>query len=114
MIDVQEYIDLSGRSRYGGWFGRLSPQAAAKVATGLTRLAGGNFSNVKGVGSGLFEYKVDFGPGYRIYFGKDGERFVILLGGGSKTRQHDDIGTAHTSWQEYKRRKKENPHASHT
>jgi len=47
---------------------------AAKVTTAMTRLAGGNFSNVKGVGSGGFEFKIDFGPGYRISFGKDGER----------------------------------------
>jgi putative addiction module killer protein len=75
------------------------------VATGLTRLAGGNFSNVKGVGSGMFEYKIDFGPGYRIYFGKDGERLVILLGGGTKNRQQRDIAAALANWQDYKRRK---------
>jgi putative addiction module killer protein len=75
------------------------------VATGLTRLAGGNFSNVKGVGSGMFEYKIDFGPGYRIYFGKDGERLVILLGGGTKNRQQRDVAAALANWQDYRRRK---------
>jgi putative addiction module killer protein len=114
MIDVREYVDLKGRSRYGVWFDSLNPQAAAKVAARLTRLAGGNFSNVKGVGSGVFEYKIDFGPGYRICFGKEGDQLVILLGGGSKTRQQVDIAEALTSWQEYKQRKKENPHAPHT
>jgi putative addiction module killer protein len=63
MIDIREYLDRQGNSPYAAWFDRLSPQAAAKVATGLTRLAGGNFSNVKGVGAGVFEYKIDFGPG---------------------------------------------------
>jgi putative addiction module killer protein len=87
------------------WFNRLNAQAAAKVATGMTRLAGGNFSNVKGVGSGLFEYKIDFGPGYRVYFGKDGDRLVILLGGGAKKRQQHDISAALAHWLEYKRRK---------
>jgi putative addiction module killer protein len=53
-----------------------------------------NFSNVKGVGSGVFEYRIDFGPGYRIYFGKDGERLLILLGGGTKGRQQSDISAA--------------------
>ncbi len=48
------------------------------------RLEQGNFSNVEGVGSGVFEYKIDYGPGYRLYFGKEGERVVILLGGGTK------------------------------
>jgi len=84
MIDVREYNDHEGHSPYAAWFDRLNAQAAAKVATALTRLAGGNFSSVKGVGSGVFECKIDFGPGYRVYFGKDGERRVILLGGGTK------------------------------
>lgn len=70
-------------------------------------MAAGNFSNVKGVGSGLFEYKIDFGPGYRIYFGKDGERLVILVGGGTKKRQQYDIGAALAYREEYKRRKRE-------
>lgn len=47
----------------------------------------GNFSNVEGVGGGVFEYRIDFGPGYRIYFGKDGEKLVVLLGGSAKKRQ---------------------------
>jgi putative addiction module killer protein len=105
MIDVREYLDAEGRSHYGVWFDGLTAQAAAKVATALTRLAAGNFSNVKGVGSGLFENKIDFGPGYRVYFGKDGNRLVILLGGGTKKRQQRDIDTALAHWQEYKRRK---------
>jgi len=105
MIDVREYNDRDGRSPYAVWFNRLNAQAAAKVATALTRLAQGNFSNVKGVGSGVFECRIDFGPGYRVYIGKDGERLVILLGGGTKKRQQQDIETALTRWQDYKRRK---------
>lgn len=114
MIDVREYIDPAGRSRYRKWFDGLNSAAAAKVAMALTRLAGGNFSNVRGVGPSLFEYKVDFGPGYRIYSGKDGERLVVLLGGGSKSRQQLDIAAALASWREYKERKRENPHAPHS
>ena len=105
MVDVREYNDRDGRSPYAVWFNRLNAQAAAKVATALTRLALGNFSNVKGVGSGVFECRIDFGPGYRVYFGKDGERLVILLGGGMKKRQQQDIETALARWQDYKRRK---------
>jgi putative addiction module killer protein len=105
MIDVREYNDRDGRSPYADWFDRLNAQAAAKVATALTRLADGNFSNVKGIGSGVFELKIDFGPGYRVYFGKDGERLVILLGGGTKKRQQRDIERAVANWQDYKRRK---------
>ena len=73
----------------------------------VIRLGQGNFSNVKGVGSGVFEYRIDFGPGYRIYLGKDGDRLVILLGGGTKKRQNTDIAMAIARWQDYKQRKKE-------
>jgi DNA-binding phage protein len=62
MVEVREYLDIDGHSPYGDWFDRLNAPAAAKVAVALARLATGNFSNVKGVGSGLFEYKIDFGP----------------------------------------------------
>ena len=87
------------------WFDSLSAPAAAKVAIAVTRMAQGNLSNVKSVGSGVLEYRIDFGPGYRIYLGKDGDRLVILLGGGSKKRQQQDIAAAIARWKEYKRRK---------
>jgi putative addiction module killer protein len=67
----------------------------------------GNFSAAKSVGSGVSELRLDFGPGYRVYFGKDGECLVILLGGGSKKRQQSDIAAAHALWVEYKKRKRE-------
>ena len=67
----------------------------------------GNLSNTKRVGGGIQEYRIDFGPGYRIYFGRDGERLVILLGGGTKKRQRDDIHRAQNLWADYRRRKKE-------
>lgn len=75
------------------------------MTAALVRIEQGNFSNAKSVGSGVSEYRIDFGPGYRIYFGKDGERLVILVGGGTKKRQQDDIQTAVARWQDYKRRK---------
>jgi putative addiction module killer protein len=114
VIEVREYLDLDSGSPFEDWFASLNSKAAAKVATALTRLAAGNFSNVKGVGSGVFEYRIDFGPGYRVYFGKDGERLVIVLGGGSKKRQQLDIEAALANWQEYKRRKKEDKHGADT
>jgi len=75
------------------------------VTTAVQRLELGNFSNVKGVGSGVFEYRIDFGPGYRVYFGKDGDTIVILLAGGTKKRQDGDIADAHERWADYKKRK---------
>ena len=94
VIDVREYVAADGRSPYRKWFDNLNSTAAAKVAIAVTRMAQGNFSTAKGVGSGLHEYVIDFGPGYRIYFGRDGERLVILLGGGTKKRQQEDIRRA--------------------
>ena len=105
MVDVLEYLDPNGRSPYAEWFDNLKAPAAAKVAVAITRLAQGNFSSVKSVGAGVSEYRLNFGPGYRIYFGKDGERLVILLGGGTKKRQQKDINDAIARWQDYKKRK---------
>ena len=107
MIEIREYLDAQRRSPYATWFNRLNAQAAAKIATALTRMENGNFSNTEGVGAGVFESKIDFGPGYRVYFGKDGATIVILLGGGTKKRQQRDIDAAQERWQEYKRRKKQ-------
>jgi putative addiction module killer protein len=75
------------------------------VTVAVLRLETGNFSAAKGVGAGVFELRLDFGPGYRVYFGKDGERVVILLGGGTKQRQSNDIEAAQQLWREYKRNK---------
>jgi putative addiction module killer protein len=109
-VEIREYVDARGSSAFGRWFDKLPPVAAAKVATAVLRMEAGNFSNVKGVGKGIYECRVDFGPGYRVYFGKDRERLVILLGGGSKKRQGGDIDTARALWAQYKERKrKENP-----
>ena len=105
-IEVREYIAADGRSPYGKWFDSLNAPAAAKVAIAVTRMQQGNLSNAKSVGAGLHEYSIDFGPGYRIYFGRDGDRLVILLGGGTKKRQHQDIRRAQILWNEYKQRKK--------
>ncbi len=91
MIEVREYLDAEGNSPYGRWFDGLNAQAAAKVAIAVTRMAQGNLSNTKGVGAGVIECRIDFGTGYRVYFGKDGDRLVILLGGGTKKRQQGDI-----------------------
>ena len=87
MLTVREFLDRHGSSPFAKWFSALDATAAAKVTTALRRLELGNFSNVKGVGSGVLEDRIDFGPGYRVYFGKDGNTLVILLAGGTKKRQ---------------------------
>ena len=107
MIDLRGYIDEDGSRPFADWMDALDAAAAAKVTIALARMEQGNFSRVKSVGSGVFECKIDFGPGYRIYFGKDGESLVILIGGGTKKRQQQDIAAAQECWAVYKRRKKQ-------
>ena len=104
-VRVVVYINTTGRSTFTRWFEELNSEAAAKVSAALYRMGQGNFSNAEGVGSGVFEYRIDFGPGYRIYFGKDGETLVVLLGGSTKKRQQRAIEAARESWKEYKYRK---------
>jgi putative addiction module killer protein len=105
VLDVREYIDSAGRSRFTKWQRALNVHAAAKVATALERVADGNLSNVKAVGNGVLKYKIDFGPGYRIYFGRDGDRLIILLAGGMKKHQPEDIRRAKANWEDYRNRK---------
>ncbi len=106
MIEIKGYIDTQGRSPYARWFD--GPNArGSKVATALVRMEQGNLSNAKGVEAGVSEYRLDFSPGYQIYFGKDGDTLIILLGGGTKKRQQKGIEAAQDLWQEYKQHKRQ-------
>ncbi|HEU5017812.1 MAG TPA: type II toxin-antitoxin system RelE/ParE family toxin [Pseudolabrys sp.] len=104
---VVEYLDGAGRSPFRRWFDGLDAQAAAKIAIALSRIEAGNLSNVKSVGGGVTEFRSNFGPGYRIYFGREGDALIILLGGGSKRGQNRDVTTAQARWEDYRRRRKE-------
>jgi putative addiction module killer protein len=105
-MDLVEYVDEAGRSPFARWFNALDPQAAAKVVAALGRMEQGNLGSVKGAGAGVMECRIDAGPGYRVYFGRDGETLVILLAGGTKRRQQKDIEAAQVRWTDYKARKK--------
>lgn len=107
MVEIRDYLEPDETSPFREWFERLHWDAARRVTTALYRLGLGNFSNVKSVGGGVLECKIDFGPGYRVYFGKDGERIIILLAGGTKQRQQNDIELALERWRDYKSRKKQ-------
>lgn len=104
-IRIVEYFTPSGVSPFAEWFDRLDAAAAAKVATALYRMAEGNFSNVKGVGGGVYERRIDFGAGYRIYFGKENESTLVLLTGGTKQRQRRSIEKARRYWREFRLRR---------
>ena len=103
---VVEYLESNGSSPFAKWFARLDAVAAARIGTALYRLEQGNLSNVKPVGQGVAEYRIDFGPGYRIYLGQEGAVLIILLGGGTKKGQNTDIRLAQQHWRDYKARKK--------
>lgn len=112
-IVIHQYVTASGYSPFEKWFNRLQSVAAAKVATVLYRLELGNYSNVKSLGEGVFEVKISFGPGYRIYLGQDGDELVILLGGGTKKQQDSDIKLSKKYWLEYKLFKKQSKKLCH-
>ena len=90
------YVAARGESPFAKWFAELDAVASAKIVRALARVEG----------EGVLEYRVDFGPGYRIYFGRDGETIIVLLTGGTKKRQQRDIDAAHVYWQDFKRGKR--------
>ncbi len=83
-IAVREYLDEKGASPFAHWFDRLDAAAAAKVATALYRLKGGNFSRVEGIGGGVHECKINFGPGYRIFSEKMAKNSLSCLAAAQK------------------------------
>ena len=112
-VKAVEYLGEDGSGPFHRWFLTLEARAAAKVRVYIARLEQGNFSNVEGVGEGVFECKIDYGPGYRFYFGKDGEKLVILLNGGHKKTQPGDIKAAKAIWRNYKLHKKKEARKCH-
>lgn len=107
MIELREYMDAQGRNHYRKWLANFDANIRARLDRAVYRLEQGNFSAVKPEGTGVSALRLDFGPGYRIYFGQDGAEIVLLLAGGTKQRQQDDIHLARQLWDEYKKRKKE-------
>lgn len=105
-MKIDEYEDAGGSHPFSKWFERLKAPAALKVRTAIARMETGNFGDVKPVGGGVSECRLAHGLGYRVYFGRDGETLVILLGGSSKKDQARAIATAKEHWRTYKARKK--------
>ncbi len=101
MYAIREYVE-GGRSPFGEWFGELDPQTAARVDRYVRRMEAGNLGAAKSLRDGVFELRVDFGPGFRVYYGLAGKTLVILLGGGDKRRQAADIAAAVERWKRYK------------
>lgn len=103
-FEIREYLE-AGHSPFADWFDSLDAVTAARVDKYIRRLEAGNFGSAKQLQEGVSELKLDFGPGYRVYFGRDGKTIIILLGGGSKRRQSTDIAAAIERWKKYKQSK---------
>ncbi|MGA2279839.1 MAG: type II toxin-antitoxin system RelE/ParE family toxin [Verrucomicrobiota bacterium] len=103
-FEIREYTE-GGRSPFAEWFDDLDAVTAARVDRYIRRLEAGNFGAAKPLRDGVFELRLDFGPGYRVYYGREGRTIIILLGGGSKRRQDADIAAAVERWKRYKQTK---------
>ena len=112
MFEIRRYRTATGKEPFTEWLSSLRDrQAQARILVRLERLELGNFGDCKFVRDGVSELRVDWGPGYRVYFGREGQTVVVLLCGGDKRRQGADIRKAVELWQEYGGRKKRNPGA---
>ena len=107
MFDIQDYLTPEGEDPYAIWLASLKDrQARARVLVRIERMASGNFGDVKPVGDGVWEVRVDWGPGYRVYYAQAGKRLVLLLIGGDKRKQQTDIQQAHEHWKDWQERRK--------
>jgi putative addiction module killer protein len=104
-IEIRHYVDRNGRDVCGRWLSRLvDARAKAKIANRINRLAAGNFGDCKGLTQGLCELRIDWGPGYRVYYASIGEACVLLLCGGDKRKQAADIERARKYLKDFKER----------
>jgi putative addiction module killer protein len=103
-FEIREYI-ADGHSPFAEWFNDLDAVTAARVDRYIRRLEAGSFGAAKSLRDGVFELRLDFGAGYRVYYAREGRAIIILLGGGSKRRQDADIAAAVERWKRYKQTK---------
>ncbi|MBW4689002.1 MAG: type II toxin-antitoxin system RelE/ParE family toxin [Komarekiella atlantica HA4396-MV6] len=102
--EIQNYLTANGRSPFEEWLNSLrDTRARAKIRNRFKRIESGNLGDYRSVGEGVCELKIDYGPGYRIYFGQTGSTIVILLCGGDKSTQEKDIQIAREYWRDYER-----------
>ncbi|MEA5514765.1 type II toxin-antitoxin system RelE/ParE family toxin [Nodularia sp. UHCC 0506] len=107
--DVQRYITSDGRVPFAEWFDALrDTKAKSIIDKRLNRVSLGNLGDYRSVGQGVYELKIDFGPGYRIYFGQIGTIIILILCGGDKSTQNQDIRKSIEYLQDYRRRENAN------
>jgi putative addiction module killer protein len=98
---VREYVDDSGRTPFRDWLSDLDVAIRARIQARVLRFESGNLGDHKELGGGVWEARLDFGPGYRLYFGRSGREVVLLLLGGDKRSQNKDIKRAREFWGRY-------------
>lgn len=109
-VHIAEYRSAEGRIPYRLWLERLwDERAVRRIEIRVDRLRRGLLGDTRSVGGGVFESRVHYGPGYHIYWGQDGPRLILLLCGGDKSSQRDDIGEAHGHWKNYKANRPKRP-----
>lgn len=109
MLEIELFLTDDGTAPFTNWFEGLSGDVADRVRVALLRMGQGNLGDSKSVGQGVHEHRLHFGPGYRVYFGRDGQRLIVLLVGGSKRTQTKDIKAAQLLWKRYKERRRRRP-----
>jgi putative addiction module killer protein len=100
-LSVREYVAADDTNPFREWLKSLTVAVRARIQARVLRFELGNLGDHKNVGSGVWEARVMFGPGYRIYFGKDGKSVIVLLVGGDKGSQTRDISRAQGYWNDY-------------
>jgi putative addiction module killer protein len=101
-MEVRRYLTTAGRNVFGEWLSGLADaHAKARIANRIDRLSLGSFGDCKALGRGLFELRIDWGPGYRIYYAMIGQTCVLLLCGGDKRKQASDIQRARNYFKDY-------------
>jgi putative addiction module killer protein len=104
-MEIRRYLTEAGRDVFGEWMAGLKDaRTRAKIVARIDRLAVGNFGGCKALGGGLLELKIDWGPGYRVYYALIGKECVLLLAGGDKRRQSSGIDRARKYLEDYRER----------
>ncbi|MEH1792978.1 type II toxin-antitoxin system RelE/ParE family toxin [Nostoc sp.] len=103
--EIRNYLTVDGKNIFDEWLDSLRDRRAkAKIRARLDRIEDGNLGDCKSVGEGVFELRIDYGQGYRIYFGQEGITIIILLCGGDKSTQKQDVDKAQEYWKDYRSR----------
>ena len=105
-FNFESYLTAQGQSPYADWLtGLRDKQARARVLVRISRMGAGNFGDCKAIEQGVWELRIDWGPGYRVYYAQAGQKLILLLAGGDKRKQQADINNAVNYWNDWQQRR---------